>query len=138
MVNALLRYYRVKEILLPPRKPGEPLPSSFLQFYEHLMGEAASDGGTGVRPVDEQGQLGREIDSSDDALGPRRIEDPVREHFQSVQQQAALLDKLPGPDPTIPEKKVCIIFHGAPFTGTLIRLLRLRVPVSLSLSVTIA
>lgn len=38
-VEALTRYYGVKEILLPPRKLGERLPSFLMEFYNSLVNE---------------------------------------------------------------------------------------------------
>nr|XP_012234643.1 PREDICTED: uncharacterized protein LOC105679292 [Linepithema humile] len=39
--EALTRYYGVKEILLPPRKLGERMPSFLIEFYNSLMSEMA-------------------------------------------------------------------------------------------------
>lgn len=41
IAEALTRYYGVKEILLPPRKLGERMPSSLMEFYNSLMSEMA-------------------------------------------------------------------------------------------------
>lgn len=41
IVEALTCYYGVKEILLPPRKLGERMPSSLMEFYNSLMSEMA-------------------------------------------------------------------------------------------------
>lgn len=38
---ALTRYYGVKEILLPPRKLGQRIPSFLMEFYNGLMSEMA-------------------------------------------------------------------------------------------------
>ncbi|XP_025153466.1 uncharacterized protein LOC112588280 [Harpegnathos saltator] len=40
-----------------------------------------------------------------------RMKDPVKELFDSLERKS-----IPEPDPARPAKKVCIIFHGAPFT----------------------
>ncbi|XP_036144321.1 LOW QUALITY PROTEIN: hydrocephalus-inducing protein [Monomorium pharaonis] len=42
IAEALTRYYGVKEILLPPRKLGERMPSSLMEFYNNLMSEMAN------------------------------------------------------------------------------------------------
>ncbi|XP_011879968.1 PREDICTED: uncharacterized protein LOC105568710 [Vollenhovia emeryi] len=41
IAEALTCYYGVKEILLPPRKLGERMPSSLMEFYNSLMNEMA-------------------------------------------------------------------------------------------------
>ncbi|KYN44368.1 Hydrocephalus-inducing protein [Trachymyrmex septentrionalis] len=41
IAEALTRYYGVKEILLPPRKLGERMPSSLMEFYNSLKSEMA-------------------------------------------------------------------------------------------------
>jgi len=41
IAEGLTRYYGVKEILLPPRKLGERMPSSLMEFYNSLMSEMA-------------------------------------------------------------------------------------------------
>lgn len=41
IAEALTRYYGVKEILLPPRKLGERMPSALMEFYNSLMSEMA-------------------------------------------------------------------------------------------------
>lgn len=41
IAEALTRYYGVREILLPPRKLGEKMPSSLMEFYNSLMSEMA-------------------------------------------------------------------------------------------------
>lgn len=41
IAEALTRYYGVKEILLPPRKLEERMPSSLMEFYNSLMSEMA-------------------------------------------------------------------------------------------------
>ncbi|KAK9306551.1 hypothetical protein QLX08_002752 [Tetragonisca angustula] len=39
ITKALLHYYKVKEILLPPRKPGEPIPWQLTKFYKDIVNE---------------------------------------------------------------------------------------------------
>lgn len=39
--EALIRYYGAKEILLPPRKLGERMPSFLMEFYNSLVSEMA-------------------------------------------------------------------------------------------------
>ncbi|XP_029041388.2 hydrocephalus-inducing protein homolog [Osmia bicornis bicornis] len=41
IIKTLLYYYQAKEIFLPPRKPGDSIPTSFFQFYEQLVNEMA-------------------------------------------------------------------------------------------------
>lgn len=41
ITEALLHYYKVKEILLPPRKPGEPIPWQLTKFYKAIVNEMA-------------------------------------------------------------------------------------------------
>lgn len=41
VAEALIRYYQVKEVLLPPRKLGERIPSLLMEFYNNLMSEMA-------------------------------------------------------------------------------------------------
>lgn len=41
IAETLTRYYGIKEILLPPRKLGEKMPSSLMEFYNSLMNEMA-------------------------------------------------------------------------------------------------
>lgn len=43
-----------------------------------------------------------------------KMKDPVKELFDSLERRS-----IPEPDPAQPAKKVCIIFHGAPFTGNI-------------------
>jgi len=43
------------------------------------------------------------------------MKDPVKELFDSLETK--LIPELDLLDPSQPAKKVCIIFHGAPFTG---------------------
>jgi len=42
----------------------------------------------------------------------KRIRDPVKELFDSHETKS-----IPELDSSQPDKKVCILFHGAPFTG---------------------
>lgn len=119
VINALLDYYQVKEILLPPRKPGEPLPRHLINFYNDLV-----DGTSRVRskePADggeNEVQLepwASNADSPNDTPHFRdKTRDPVRELFESIERKSAPSNDLP--DSAKPERKVCIIFHGAPFT----------------------
>lgn len=41
VAEALTRYYGVEEILLPPRKLGERMPSFLMEFYNSLVREMA-------------------------------------------------------------------------------------------------
>lgn len=41
ITKALLYYYKVKEILLPPRKPGESIPWQLTKFYRDIINEMA-------------------------------------------------------------------------------------------------
>ncbi|XP_076283504.1 uncharacterized protein LOC143210498 [Lasioglossum baleicum] len=142
VINTLLDYYGIQEILLPPRKPGEPLPADLIKFYQDLVDEMAR-----VRYLQEleqeeypgsESRLERgtsecadrfslHIEVSDIVLKigyteslhdtsdfRDRMGDPVKELFESIERKSGPLNDLP--DPASPEKKVCIIFHGAPFT----------------------
>nr|XP_033321140.1 hydrocephalus-inducing protein homolog [Megalopta genalis] len=122
VINILLDYYGAEEILLPPGKPGDPLPADLIKFYNDLVDEMAR-----VRSIQELEQ--QEYPGSECRLGEstsyteslrdasdfrNRMGDPVKEYFESIERKSGPLNDLP--DPARPAKKVCIIFHGAPFT----------------------
>ena len=44
------------------------------------------------------------------------MKDPVNELFESMERKPDVSDHLP--DPFKPVKRVCVVFHGASFTGT--------------------
>ncbi|XP_076659704.1 hydrocephalus-inducing protein homolog [Halictus rubicundus] len=121
VINTLLDYYGVEEILLPPREPGEPLPANLIKFYNDLGDEMARV--RWLQELEQEEYPGSEsrlerrsyTESLHDAADFRgRMGDPVKELFESIEQKSGPLNDLP--DPARPEKKVCIIFHGAPFT----------------------
>ncbi|XP_076237948.1 hydrocephalus-inducing protein-like [Calliopsis andreniformis] len=131
VVDSLLRYYQVNEILLPPRKPGDPMPSSFVEFYNDLVNEGARacsldsfdegllQSSDNPQKTSKRGRIIFSVQDYSEKLGcgpdlPGKSRDPVREYFESVKKKAISNENLL--DPTMPEKKVCIIFHGAPFT----------------------
>lgn len=43
------------------------------------------------------------------------MKDPVKELFESVEKKSEI--DIPDLEKRLPEKRVCIVFHGAPFTG---------------------
>nr|XP_034173204.1 hydrocephalus-inducing protein homolog isoform X3 [Osmia lignaria] len=211
IIKTLLYYYQAKEIFLPPRKPGDSIPTSFFQFYEQLVNEMArtmvTEEPEGTLLEDEQSDVNerKETDAEQERtskfnLSKRRLrkrdsrstkrsrkktsvrgssrhgkrsdifseassidlerndcptfsilnesvvefvplptsdpeeiqrllfcyidalyqtpdilnklKDPVKELFNDSEEKS---DDLP--DPSKPMKRVCIIFHGAPFTG---------------------
>ncbi|XP_039306782.1 hydrocephalus-inducing protein homolog [Solenopsis invicta] len=190
ITEALTRYYGVKEILLPPRKLGERMPSSLMEFYNSLMSEMAYTLSAEVIeekstttlnddnelsnverkkrirarkkssstsrlfvqqfPTRERSKMNLQKDFNvdrrkrkneldfpreppilptndpqelhnlllcyietlrKDPSSYKRIGDPVKELFDS--QKTKSISEL---DFSQPAKKVCIIFHGAPFT----------------------
>ncbi|CAD1478444.1 unnamed protein product [Heterotrigona itama] len=208
ITKALLHYYKVKEILLPPRKPGESMPWQLTKFYKDIVNEMARtlimeklkdeeileeevkpesknyEGDTGKRrerktgssvlkrktrkrgrsaqqstkssvrgssrrgrrneivsdlsstedsdrkdlsdfslldetvvesaplPTSDPEEIQRYIDNlHKNSDFQSRMKDPVKELFENMERKP---DHLP--DPFKPEKKVCVIFHGAPFT----------------------
>ncbi|XP_078052175.1 hydrocephalus-inducing protein homolog [Augochlora pura] len=122
VVNTLLDYYGVEEILLPPSKPGDPLPADLIKFYNDLVDEMARV--RSIQELEQEEYPGSEhrLDKStsyteslhDTSEFRARMGDPVKEYFESIERKSGPLNDLP--DPARPEKKVCIIFHGAPFT----------------------
>ncbi|XP_043589569.1 hydrocephalus-inducing protein homolog [Bombus pyrosoma] len=216
ITKALLYYYKAKEILLPPRKPGESIPWQLTKFYRDIINEMAQalimeklneeelfegevqlerrshEGDTGkkrermtrssvlkrktrkrgrsiqqsttrkssVRESSRRGKRNEVVsdlsstdsgrkDCSDfsilnetllesiplptsdpeeiqhmlfcyiDSLYKSsdfqsRMKDPVKELFENIQRKSDVSNNLP--DPSKPQKRVCIIFHGAPFT----------------------
>ncbi|XP_014477569.1 PREDICTED: hydrocephalus-inducing protein homolog [Dinoponera quadriceps] len=136
--EVLIRYYGVKEILLPPRKLGERMPTFLMEFYNSLVSEM--EYALSARTIEEGTVATLNEQSPEDLLSepiwltknPEEIQlmlicyvealreelnfseemkDPVKELFDSLEKSP-----IPEPDPTQPAKKVCIIFHGAPFT----------------------
>ncbi|XP_048264436.1 LOW QUALITY PROTEIN: hydrocephalus-inducing protein [Bombus terrestris] len=216
ITKALLYYYKVKEILLPPRKPGESIPWQLTKFYRDIINEMAQalimeklneeeifeeevqlerrshEGDTGKKrermtrssvlkrktrkrgrsiqqsttrksSVRESSRRGKrnevvsDLSSTDsgrkdcpdfpilnetllesiplptsdpeeiqhmlfcyiDSLYKSsdfqsRMKDPVKELFENIQRKSDVSNNIP--DPSKPEKRVCVIFHGAPFT----------------------
>ncbi|XP_043251740.1 hydrocephalus-inducing protein homolog [Colletes gigas] len=119
VINALLDYYQVKEILLPPRKPGEPFPPHLINFYNDLVDGTSLAQSEGFAVEDEnEVQLGTKANYADSLKDTPyfrdKTRDPVGELFEGIERKSDPLKDLP--DPTKPERKVCIIFHGAPFT----------------------
>ncbi|XP_076221868.1 hydrocephalus-inducing protein homolog [Nomia melanderi] len=122
VINTLLNYYRAEEILLPPKQAGEPLPANLIKFYNDLLDEMARV--QSIRGLVEEEHTEREHRLDEDAgyTGSLhdtsdfrdRMGDPVKELFESIERKSGPPNDLP--DPATPEKKVCIIFHGAPFT----------------------
>lgn len=47
-----------------------------------------------------------------------RMKDPVKNLFDSLETKT--ISQLGIMDPSQPIKKICIIFHGAPFTGNFV------------------
>ncbi|XP_053973580.1 hydrocephalus-inducing protein homolog [Hylaeus volcanicus] len=117
VINTLLDYYEVEELLLPLRKPGEPLPQHLINFYNDLLDDTSPT--KSIEFVDKQDEVQLETkrryaDSLDDTpYFLNKTRDPVRELFESIERKSAPSNNLP--DPARPERKVCIIFHGAPF-----------------------
>ncbi|XP_026670106.1 hydrocephalus-inducing protein homolog [Ceratina calcarata] len=210
--RVLLYYYDTKEILLPPRQPGEPIAWQLVQFYNQLVNEMAhtliadkleeEEGLLGEEDVQFKGldrkrterrgkftfrkksrkrigkasrrftarkntarssRRGKKNDAfsdvssvesdrkdcphfmdMDEAMAEpvplptndpdeiqqllycyidtlhmepdfqKRMKDPVQELFESIEPRSNALNDLQ--DSATPEKRVCIIFHGAPFT----------------------
>lgn len=44
-----------------------------------------------------------------------KMKDPVKKLFESMEKKPEI--DIPDLEKRLPEKRVCIIFHGAPFTG---------------------
>ncbi|XP_043670273.1 hydrocephalus-inducing protein homolog [Vespula pensylvanica] len=191
IAKILTHYYDVKEILLPPRKVAEGIPTILIEFYNDLVNEIAKEQKSDEinyieeeEEEDDQRVLNKEINkktsiakkkkkqnkrlgdvslklklrkvsnlkrkkslngsvtlwdikkdrpSMIDQLniekllldhisnlhkGPnfhKTMKDPVKCLFDELELQSMLTEKLEESEK--PEKKVCIIFHGAPFTA---------------------
>ncbi|KYQ52600.1 Hydrocephalus-inducing protein [Trachymyrmex zeteki] len=147
IAEALTRYYGVKEILLPPRKLGERMPLSLMEFYNSLKNDdkllnmerknrirARKKSSSTSRLFVQQfsSRQSSKINLQKDFNVDRRkrkkstgyietlrkdpsfckrIKDPVKELFDSHETKS-----IPELDSSQPAKKVCILFHGAPFT----------------------
>ncbi|XP_017761798.1 PREDICTED: LOW QUALITY PROTEIN: hydrocephalus-inducing protein-like [Eufriesea mexicana] len=58
IAKALLHYYKAREILLPPREPGEPIPWQLVKFYRDTVNEMAE--ALITEKLEEEEQLGEE------------------------------------------------------------------------------
>lgn len=61
ITKALLHYYKATELLLPPRKPGEPIPWQLVKFYKDMLNEMAE--ALITEKLEKEEELGEEAES---------------------------------------------------------------------------
>ncbi|XP_046822173.1 uncharacterized protein LOC124425640 [Vespa crabro] len=116
IAKILTRYYDVEEILLPLRKLAEGIPAILIEFYNDLIDKSTTITKKKKKQVNSQlGDLDHISNLHKDPNFHEIMRDPIKCLFDELELQSTLTEKLE--ELVEPEKKVCIIFHGAPFTA---------------------